>query len=242
MENKIFTKTETVSDVHEGLRQYMIKVYNFMAAGLCLTALSAYLVANTSLMQLFFRINQMGQITGLSALGWIAFIAPLIMVFAFGRVLTRGTSSQVQIMFWAYSAVMGISLTPIVLGYTGASLTRVFLITAGMFGAMSIYGYTTKKDLTGMGSFLFMGLIGIIIASIVNLFLQSPGVYYAVSFLGVLIFVGLTAYDTQQIRNIYSEYDNNEIITKKAIMGALNLYLDFVNMFIYLLQFLGDRR
>ena len=242
MENKIFTKTETVSGVHEGLRQYMIKVYNFMAAGLCLTALSAYLVANTSLMHLFFSINQMGQITGLSALGWIAFIAPLIMVFAFGWVLTRGTSSQVQVMFWAYSAVMGISLTPIVLGYTGASLARVFLITAGMFGAMSIYGYTTKKDLTGMGSFLFMGLIGIIIASIVNIFLQSPGVYYAVSFLGIFIFVGLTAYDTQRIRNIYSEYDNSEIITKKAIMGALNLYLDFVNMFIYLLQFLGDRR
>ncbi len=242
MENKTFTKTETISGVHEGLRQYMIKVYNFMAAGLCLTALSAYLVANTSLIRLFFNVNQMGQVAGLSAFGWIAFIAPLIMVFAFGWVLNRGTSSQVQIMFWAYSAVMGISLTPIVLGYTGASLARVFLITAGMFGAMSIYGYTTKRDLTGMGSFLFMGLIGIIIASIVNIFLQSPGVYYAVSFLGVLIFVGLTAYDTQKIRDIYSEYDNNEIITKKAIMGALNLYLDFVNMFIYLLHFLGDRR
>ncbi len=242
MENKIFTKTDAVSGVHEGLRQYMIKVYNFMAAGLCLTALSAYLVANTSLIRLFFNINQMGQVAGLSGFGWLAFIAPLIMVFAFGWVLNRGTASQVQIMFWAYSAVMGISLTPIVLGYTGASLARVFLITAGMFGAMSIYGYTTKRDLTGMGSFLFMGLIGIIIASVVNIFLKSPGVYYAVSFLGVLIFVGLTAFDTQRIRNMYTEYDSSEILTKKAIAGALSLYLDFVNMFIYLLQFLGDRR
>lgn len=242
MENKPFTQTESIPAVHEGLRQYMIKVYNFMAAGLCLTALSAYLVANTSLIRFFFNINQMGQVTGMSGFGWLAFIAPLIMVFAFGWVLNRGTSSQVQMMFWAYSAVMGISLTPVVLGYTGASLARVFLITAAMFGSMSIYGYTTKRDLTGIGSFLFMGLIGIIIASIVNLFLRSPGVYYAVSFLGILIFVGLTAYDTQRIRSLYNEYDSGETLTKKAVAGALNLYLDFVNMFLYLLQFLGDRR
>ena len=242
MENKIFTKTETVSDVHEGLRQYMIKVYNFMAAGLCLTALSAYLVANTSLMQLFFRINQMGQITGLSALGWIAFIAPLIMVFAFGWVVSRGTASQVQALFWGYAAVMGASLTPIFLAYTGTSVARVFLITAGMFGGMSIYGYTTKRDLSNMGSFLFMGLIGIIIATIVNIFLKSPGLYYAISFIAILVFTGLTAFDTQKIRQIYSEYDNSEVLTKKAIAGALSLYLDFINMFIYLLQFFGDRR
>lgn len=242
MENKTFSKTEELSNIDAGLRQYMIKVYNFMAAGLCLTALTAYIIANTSLLGLFFNVNAAGQVTGMSGFGWLMFIAPLIMVFAFGWVVSRGTASQVQALFWGYAAVMGASLTPIFLAYTGTSIARVFLITAGMFGGMSIYGYTTKRDLSNMGSFLFMGLIGIIIATIVNIFLKSPGLYYAISFIAILVFTGLTAFDTQKIRQIYSEYDNSEVLTKKAIAGALSLYLDFINMFIYLLQFFGDRR
>lgn len=242
MENKTFSKTEELSNVDAGLRQYMIKVYNFMAAGLCLTALTAYIIANTSLLGLFFNINTAGQVTGMSGFGWLMFIAPLVMVFAFGWVVNRGTAGQVQALFWGYAAVMGASLTPIFLAYTGASVARVFLITAGMFGGMSIYGYTTKRDLSAMGSFLFMGLIGIIIATIVNFFLKSPGLYYAISFIAILVFTGLTAFDTQRIRQIYSEYDNSDVMTKKAVAGALSLYLDFINMFIYLLQFFGDRR
>ena len=242
MENKTFSKSEELSNVDAGLRQYMIKVYNFMAAGLCLTALTAYIIANTSLLGLFFNINPAGQVTGMSGFGWLMFIAPLVMVFAFGWVVNRGTAAQVQALFWGYAAVMGASLTPIFLAYTGASVARVFLITAGMFGGMSIYGYTTKRDLSAMGSFLFMGLIGIIIATIVNFFLKSPGLYYAISFIAILVFTGLTAFDTQRIRQIYSEYDNSEVMTKKAVAGALSLYLDFINMFIYLLQFFGDRR
>ena len=242
MENKSYSQTAASASISEGLRQYMIKVYNFMAAGLGLTALSAYIIGNTSLLGLFFNVNQLGQVTGMSGFGWLMFIAPLVMVFAFGWVLNRGTSAQVQGLFWAYAAVMGASLTPILLAYTGASVARVFLITAGTFGAMSLYGYTTKKDLSGMGSFLMMGLFGIIIAMIVNIFMKSPGVDYAISILAVGIFVGLTAYDTQRIRDMYYEGDSSDISTKKAISGALSLYLDFINMFIYLLRFFGDRR
>ena len=145
-------------------------------------------------------------------------------------------------MFWSYAAVMGMSLTPIMLAYTGASIARVFLITAGTFGAMSLYGYTTKRDLTAMGSFLYMGLWGIIIAMVVNIFMKSAGVDYAVSILAVGIFVGLTAYDTQRIRSMYFSADSEETITKKALVGALELYLDFINLFIYLMRFMGNRR
>lgn len=242
MENKTYSRAQSAVAVDEGLRSYMIKVYNFMAAGLCLTALSAYIVANTSLLGLFFNFNPAGQVTGMSGFGWLMFIAPLIMVFAFGWVVNRGTASQAQALFWSYAAVMGISLTPIILAYTGASIARVFLVTAGTFGAMSLYGYTTKRDLTAMGSFLIMGLWGIIIAMVVNFFMNSAGLEYAISILAVGIFVGLTAFDTQRIRNIYMSTDNNEILTKKALLGALELYLDFINLFIYLMRFMGDRR
>ncbi len=241
MENKTYSQSQATAFVHEGLRQYMLKVYNFMAAGLCLTALSAYIIANTSLLRLFFNINQAGQIS-LSGFGWLMFIAPLIMVLAFGWVVSRGTAAQTQGLFWAYAAVMGASLTPVFLAYTGTSIARVFLITAGTFGAMSLYGYTTKRDLTAFGSFLMMGLFGIIIAMVVNFFFKSPGVSYAISLLAVGIFIGLTAYDTQKIRNMYADYDQPEIVTKKAVAGALSLYLDFINLFLYLMRFLGDRR
>lgn len=240
MENKIFADAQAAANVDEGLRQYMIKVFNFMCAGLCITALTAYLIANTSLINLFFNVN--GNIVSLSGLGWLLFFAPLIMVFAFGWVLARGTAAQVQGAFWAFSALMGASLTPILLVYTGESITRIFLISAAMFGAMSIYGYTTKKDLTSIGSFMIMGVWGIIIAAIVNIFLKSPGLSYAISFIAVIAFTVLTAYDVQRIRSIYYEADTSETMTKKAVSGALALYMDFINIFIALLNMFGDRR
>ena len=191
MENRVYEQAAgTSAVVDEGLREYMLKVYNYMAGGLCVTALVAYLIANTSLLTLFFNISPDGRVLGMSALGWISLIAPLIIVFAFGWVLNRGTLAQVQGVFWLYSALMGASLTPIFLVYTSASLTRIFLITAAMFGALSLYGYTTKRNLAGMGSFMMMGLFGVIIAMIVNIFLKSPGLYYALSILSVIIFNG----------------------------------------------------
>lgn len=239
MQNEIYSQTKSAA-VDAGLRSYMQKVYNFMAGGLCVTALAAWIVANTSLINLFFNVSPQG-IT-LSGFGWLAFIAPLIMVFAFNWVVNSGTAKQVQLLFWSYAALMGISLTPIFLLYTQSSLVRVFLITAGAFGALSLYGYTTKRDLSGMGSFLYMGLFGLIIATLVNLFLKSSGLDWALSIIGVGIFSGLTAFDAQRIRVIYNSTDNDETITKKALSGALSLYLDFINLFLYLLRFLGDRR
>lgn len=242
MENKIFTRADAAAGIDQGLREYMMRVYNFMAAGLSITAIVAYLIANTSAINLFFNMNPAGQVTGMSGLGWLALLAPFAMIFAFGWVLNKGTPAQVQGTFWGFAAVMGASLAPIVLVYTGASVTRIFLITAAMFGGMSIYGYTTKRDLTAMGSFMIMGVWGIIIASIINLFLKSPGLYYALSFLTVIAFTGLTAYDTQKIRAMYAETDDSDTLTRKAVAGALALYMDFINLFLALLRLFGDRR
>ncbi len=242
MENKSFVKPAAAAFTDEGLRQYMIRVYNFMCGGLCVTAFMAYLIANTSLIRLFFTVSPNGQALGMSGLGWLALLAPFIMIFAFGWVLTKGTTAQVQGVFWGFAAIMGASLAPIILAYTSASITRIFLISAAMFGAMSIYGYTTKKDLTSMGSFMIMGVWGIVIASVVNLFLKSPGLYYALSFLAVIAFTALTAYDTQKIRQMYYEHDNYDAATRKAVAGALSLYMDFINIFIALLNMFGDRR
>ena len=235
------TKTQAQTIVDEGLKDYMLKVYNFMAGGLAVTALAAFLCLNTPLIRIFFSINAAGQVS-MSALGWLILFAPLIMVFAFSWVLNRGTTQQIQMVFWGFSAVMGLSLTPTLLAYTGASVARIFLITAAMFGSMSIYGYTTKKDLTSMGSFMIMGVWGIVLASIVNIFLKSPGLSYAISILAVIAFTALTAYDTQKIRQIYMSYDDGDTLTRKAIAGALELYLDFINMFLALLRLFGDRR
>ena len=228
--------------VDEGLRQFMIKVYNYMLVALCITALTAYAVLNTPLINLFFSFTPTGQITGPSGLGWLAFFAPLILVFSFSRILYRGSLTQVIIAFSAFSALMGISLAPILLVYTGESIVRVFLITAAMFGATSIYGYTTQKDLTGMGSFLMMGVWGLIIAMIVNIFMGSSGMSYAISFIAVAVFTGLTAYDSQRIREIYMHQDSEDTLTRKAIAGALSLYINFINILIHLLRLIGDRR
>lgn len=240
--NKNYATSATKTNVDEGLRQYFIKVYNYMSGGLLLTALSAYITANTGLINLFFATNAAGQVSGMSGFGWLATLSPFIMIFAFGWVLARGTASQVQGVFWGFSAIMGFALAPILLVYTGASVTRIFLVTSAMFGAMSLYGYTTKKDLTAMGSFMIMGVWGIIIASIVNIFLKSPGLYYAISFIAVVAFTALTAYDTQRIRSIYYQGDSTDVMTKKAVSGALSLYMDFINIFIALLNLFGDRR
>jgi FtsH-binding integral membrane protein len=238
--------TQATPAIDEGLRNYMLQVYNYMASGLALTGLIAYM-----LFQATAVIGPNGEIVGLTSLGvslytgpmmWVVALAPLgvVMYMSFG---IRGMSaSRAQTLFWVFSFLMGLSLSTIFLQYTGASIARVFFITSITFGSMSIYGYTTKRDLTGLGSFLFMGLIGIIIASIVNIFMQSPAIYFAVSILGVLIFVGLTAYDTQKIKNMYMAYDSSEVAAKKAIMGALTLYLDFINLFIMLLRLFGQRR
>ena len=239
MEKELYSKAESAS-VDAGLRSYMQKIYNFMAGGLCVTGLAAWIVANTSLITLFFDITP--QSISLSGFGWVAFLAPLVMVFAFGWVARSGSAKQVQLLFWSYAALVGVGLTPIFLLYTQSSLVRVFLITAGSFGALSLYGYTTKRDLTGVGSFLYMGLFGLIIAMLVNLFLKSSGLDWALSFIGVGIFSGLTAYDTQRLREIYSSVDSSETLSKKALIGALSLYLDFINLFLYLLRFLGDRK
>lgn len=242
MENKIYTAPVETTVVNEGLRQYLMKVFNYMAGGLCITALVSWLmVSNPSILRIFYNITPQG--ASLSGFGWLAFLAPLVIVFAFGWVINRGTAAQVKGVFWLYSALMGVSLCPILLLYTGESITRVFLITAATFGAMSLYGYTTKRDLSGMGSFLFMGLIGIIIASLVNaFFLKSSGMSYAISFISVLVFTGLTAYDIQNIKAMYADYEDNETASKKAVAGALSLYLDFINIFIHLLQLIGDRK
>lgn len=242
METKSYTSAVERTSVDEGLRAYMVKVYNFMAGGLCLTALVSFLILNTSLIGLFFNINQAAGTISLSGLGWLMFIAPLIMVFAFNWVISRGSIAQVQGVFWGYAALMGASLTPILFMYTTTSMAKVFLITAGTFGAMSLYGYTTKRDLTGMGSFLIMGLWGVIIATIVNIFMRSAAMDYALSYITVAIFVGLTAYDTQTIRNMYMSADTDDTLTRKAVAGALSLYLDFINLFLNLLRIMGDRR
>lgn len=232
--------------IDEGLRSYMLQVYNYMASGLALTGLVAYI-----LFQATAVISPTGELIGLTSLGaslytgpmmWVVMLAPLGVVIYMSFGIKGMSASRAQTMFWVFAFLMGLSLSTIFLQYTGASIARVFFITASTFGAMSIYGYTTKRDLTGMGSFLYMGLIGIIIASVVNIFMQSPAIYFAVSVLGVLIFVGLTAYDTQKIKNMYMAYDSGEVAAKKAIMGALTLYLDFINLFIMLLRLFGQRR
>ena len=226
--------------VDAGLRAHMIRVYNYMTIGLVLTGAAAYAVVNTSLASLFFQ--QAGGGFTLTALGWIAFIAPLPLVFIMSFGIGRMSVATAQILFWVYAAVMGISLSPILLLYTGASVAKTFFITAGTFGAMSLWGYTTSRDLSGMGRFLMMGVIGLIIAMVVNIFLQSSAVDFAISVIGVLAFTGLTAYDTQKIKEMYYAGDAEVVSGRKAIMGALSLYLDFVNLFLFLLRLFGSNR
>ena len=242
--NKTATTKKTVV-MEEGLRAYMLKVYNYMATGVLLTGVVALLTFKMSVVTeggSIVALTEIGNEIYLSGLKWIIMLAPLGIVFYMSFGINKMSSSKAQTVFWIFAGLMGLSLSSILLVYTGLSVTRVFFITSATFGAMSIYGYTTKRDLTKFGSFLMMGLIGIIIASLVNIFLKSSMMYFVISILGVLIFVGLTAYDTQKIKNMYVASDSGEVIGKKAIMGALTLYLDFINLFIMLLRLFGQRR
>jgi hypothetical protein len=241
--NRAKSAQQTAVVMDEGLRAYMLKVYNYMGSALLVTgivALITFKLAVDSLNPLMF--SPLGNSIYNSGLAWVVMLAPLgvVMYMSFG--INKMSSSKAQGIFWLFAALMGISLSSIFVVYTETSITRVFFITAGTFGSMSIYGYTTKRDLTKLGSFLMMGLIGIIIASIVNIFMQSSMMYFVISILGVLIFVGLTAYDTQKIKNMYAVSDTGEVMGKKAVMGALTLYLDFINLFIMLLRLFGQRR
>lgn len=234
----------TAAEYDEGLRSYLLTIYNYMASALVLTGIVAMITAQTpALMSLFYVMSPSGQMLGMKPLGWLVVFAPLGFSLFLGMRIHAMSFQTAQTTFWAFAVVMGLSLSSIFLVYTGASIARVFFITAGTFGAMSLYGYTTKRDLTGFGSFLIMGLIGIILASVVNMFLRSSGLHFAVSVLGVLIFTGLIAYDTQRLKAMYYEMGSYGDMAKKlAIMGALSLYLDFINLFIHLLRFFGDRR
>ena len=221
--------------IDEGLRAHMNKVYGLMSVAMVVTAGVAWAVGTNDAM--------IAAIFG-TPLRWVVMFLPLIMVFAFGALIGRLSVAAAQLFFYVYAAAMGLSLSFIFAVYTGTSIAQTFLVTAIAFAGLSLYGYTTKKDLSGMGTFLIMGLIGLIVASIVNIFLASSALAFAISVIGVLIFAGLTAYDTQNIKNTYIEHavhGDQEWLGKAAIMGALNLYMDFINMFMFLLQFMGNR-
>lgn len=216
-----------------GLRKYMLSVYNYMASGVLLSGIVALLFANSGMAAQVFAQG--------GALAWILMLSPLgfVMVLSFG--INKLSTTAAQGIFWAFAAVMGLSLSTIFLTYTGTSIARIFFITAGAFAGLSLFGYTTKKDLSGFGTFLVMGLIGLIIASVVNIFLASSVMQFVISILGVLIFAGLTAFDTQKIKNMYFHVAGSDFVGKSVVMGALTLYLDFINMFMFLLQLFGNR-
>jgi FtsH-binding integral membrane protein len=215
-----------------GLRSYMLSVYNYMASGVLLTGIVALLFANSGLAEQVLS----------TPLRWVIIFAPLafVMVMSFG--INRISTGTLQMLFWAFAAVMGLSMSSIFLVFTGTSIAQTFFAVAAAFLGLSLYGYTTKRDLSGFGTFLIMGVVGLFVAMLINLFLQSPAMQLAISAIGVLLFAGLTAYDTQKIKSMYAYVAGSDMMGKVVIMGALNLYLDFVNMFTFLLQFMGDRR
>ena len=241
MDNNLYGRSRAASadyayervELDEGLRQHMLRVYNYMVVGLVVTGLVAYFTSTShDLMMTLFA----------TPLKWVVMLAPLAFVLVLSFGIQKLSVQTAQMVFWAYCAAMGLSLATIFVVFTGTSIARVFFITSGMFAAMSLWGYTTKRDLTGMGSFLMMGVVGIVIAGFANIFIGSSALQFAVSVLGVLIFTGLTAYDTQNIKEMYAESHGHEANGKLAIMGALQLYLDFINLFVMLLQLIGDNR
>ncbi|OCW58966.1 Bax inhibitor-1/YccA family protein [Hoeflea olei] len=248
---RVATGAQAGAAIDEGLRAYMLRVYNIMAMGLGITGVAAYAIAMLATTNdPASAVATMGNGTMVTSLGaalygsplkWVVMLAPLAMVFFLSFRIEKMSVSAAQTTFWIYAAMMGVSLSSIFLVFTGSSITQTFFVTAASFGALSLYGYTTKKDLSGMGSFLIMGVFGLVIAMVVNIFLQSSALEFAISAIGVLVFAGLTAYDTQQIKEMYYEGDGEATAGRKAIMGALRLYLDFINLFMFLLQFLGNR-
>lgn len=237
--------------IDEGLRAYMLRVYNLMALGLAITGVAAlgfYSLATTgdpaagvAQVKEGLYLTQLGVTVWTTPLKWVVMLAPLALVFFLSFRVHKMSVSAAQTTFWIYAGLVGLSLSTVFLVFTSESIVKTFFITAASFGALSLWGYTTKRDLTGMGSFLIMGLFGLIIAMVVNIFLQSSALQFAISGIGVLVFAGLTAYDTQKIKEMYYEGDGTAVMGRKAIMGALRLYLDFINLFLFLLQFLGNR-
>jgi FtsH-binding integral membrane protein len=240
-----FNRAGTVADQASfdvGLRAHMVRVYNYMASGLALSGIVAFgLFSSPELASLFFQV-QSGRVVGTNMLGWVAIFAPLgLLLLVSFRAATMSTAA-VQAVYWTVTALMGVSLSLLLFRYTGASVARTFFVTAAAFGALSLYGYTTKRDLTAMGKFLFMGVIGLILAGIVNMIWPSGTMSFIISAAGVLIFSGLIAYDTQKIKEQYSEAWGTDMIEKVAVFGALSLYLDFVNLFQFLMSFMGQSR
>ncbi len=233
-DRRVFTATRTIdrAEVDVGLRQYMLGVYNYMASGVLLTGIVAFLVSSSpALMQVIFGTPLM----------WVVMLSPLAFVFAMSFGINRFSPTTLQALFWGLCTAYGLSFATIFLAFTGESIARVFFISAGAFAGLSLYGYTTKRDLSGFGSFLIMGVFGILLATIVNWFLGSAALQFAISVLGVLVFAGLTAYDTQQIKEMYVEHEEAGVRTKKSVMGALQLYISFVALFMFLLQIFGSR-
>ncbi|MEJ6398374.1 Bax inhibitor-1/YccA family protein [Yoonia sp. 208BN28-4] len=252
-----YQTTRTVGGVRtaaidEGLRAHMNKVYGTMSVGMIITAAAAWALSGLAIateptayqIGANTYLTEFGATLWTSPLKWVVMFLPLVMVFAFGAMINRLSAAGAQLFFYVFAAAMGVSISWIFAVFTGFSIIQVFLITAIAFAGLSLWGYTTKKDISGWGSFLIMGVIGLIVASLVNIWLQSPAIMYAVSMIGVLIFAGLTAYDTQKIKTDYiahAAHGDQEWLAKSAIMGALNLYLDFINMFMFLLQLFGNR-
>ena len=229
------------AQIDEGLRAHMNKVYGLMSVAMVVTAGVAWAVGTSDALLAIFRDPMTLRP---NILAWVVMFAPIAMVFAFGALLNRMSAAAAQVFFYAFAGVMGLSLAWIFKVFTGVSIAQTFLITAIAFAGLSLYGYVTKRDLSGMGTFLMMGLIGLLVAMIVNIFLASSALAFAISAIGVLIFAGLTAYDTQNIKNTYLQHavhGDTEWLGKAAIMGALNLYMDFINLFMFLLQFMGNR-
>jgi len=218
-----------------GLRSYMLKVYNYMASGVLLTGIIALLFAP-------YAAGVLLTPTGMSPLGWIVTLSPLAIVFAMSFGVNRMQTGTLQLLFWAFAGLMGLSMSTLFLVFTGVSIAQTFFATAAAYLALSLYGYTTKRDLSGFGTFLIMGVVGILVAMLVNMFLQSSAMALAISAIGVLLFAGLTAYDTQRIKSMYFHVQGTDMAGKTVIMGALTLYLDFINMFQFLLSFMGSRR
>jgi len=229
----------TDADIDQGLRSYMLKVYNLMALGVALTGLVAYAFAEMAGSR--EALTPFGQAIYLSPLKWVVLLAPIGLVFFLSFRIEKMSVFSAQLTYWIYAALVGASLSSVFFVYTDASIFKTFAVTAATFGALSLYGYTTKRDLSAMGTFLMMGLFGLIIASVVNIFLASPALDFAVSVIGVLVFAGLTAWDTQKIKEMYLESAGFEATQKMAIMGALNLYMDFINLFLFLLRFMGNK-
>ena len=217
-----------------GLRSYMLSVYNYMASGVLLTGIVALLFANSGMAAQVFQ--------GGGLLPWVIILSPLAIVFAMSFGAQRMQTSTLQLLFWSFAALMGLSMSTVFLVYTGTSIAQTFFAVSAAFLGLSVYGYTTKRDLSGFGTFLIMGVVGILVAMLINLWLQSSAMALAISAIGVLLFAGLTAYDTQRIKSMYFYVQGTEMMGKTVIMGALSLYLDFINMFQFLLSFMGDRR